>query len=242
MVNDSQIIVALDYSDTTAALSLVDRLEPGRCKLKVGNELFCRAGPAMVSRLIAAGFDVFLDLKFHDIPNTVERASRAAVDLGVWMFNVHAGGGAAMLHAARKAVPTGNRVPLLIAVTVLTSLSADALPEVGINDSPADQVLRLARLSRDCGLDGVVCSAREAGDLRRRCGDSFVLVTPGIRPTGSVEGDQRRVVTPSDAVKAGSSYLVIGRPITAAAEPMEAIAAIEQELAGCARGITEKLP
>jgi orotidine-5'-phosphate decarboxylase len=230
MVSDSRIIVALDYAQSSEALALVEQLEPGRCKLKVGNELFCRAGPAIVERLVRADFDVFLDLKFHDIPNTVERASRVAVDLGVWMFNVHAAGGRDMLDAARRAVPRDESSPHLIAVTVLTSLGKDALPELGVNDSPAEQVTRLASLSRECGLDGVVCSARETTDLRRISGDKFLLVTPGIRPTGSDEGDQARVVTPRAAVDAGSSYLVIGRPITAADEPMQAISAIELTL------------
>ena len=230
-MSDSRIIVALDFPNSRSARQLVDQLEPARCKLKVGNELFSRAGPEFVRHLIASRFDVFLDLKFHDIPNTVAAACRAAVDLGVWMLNVHVSGGRVMLDAARGAVPTTASAPKLIGVTVLTSFGRDDLAEVGVNVEPQAQVLRLAQLARGCGLDGVVCSAREAPALRSACGAEFLLVTPGIRPAGSATADQVRVLTPSDAVDAGSSYLVIGRPITAARDPMAAIQAIEHELA-----------
>ena len=229
-MSTSRIIVALDFDDARAANALVSELDPQRCKLKVGKELFVRTGPGQVRRLVDAGFDVFLDLKFHDIPNTVAGACRAAADLGVWMVNVHAAGGRAMLEAARQAIPVAPGVPHLIGVTVLTSLNGDGLAETGVVSSPAAQVTRLASLSQACGLDGVVCSARECTDIRSHCGDSFVLVTPGIRPAGTAAGDQNRVVTPAAALVAGSNYLVIGRPITAAPQPMQAISQIDAEL------------
>ncbi len=231
-MDEPRIIVALDFPSERQALDLVARLEPRRCRLKIGKELFTRAGPSLVERLVGQGFDVFLDLKFHDIPNTTARACAAAAELGVWMLNVHALGGRAMLTAAREAVEAASSRPLLLAVTVLTSLQADALHEVGLAGSVPDNVVRLAGLAQDCGLDGVVCSAQEAADLRARCGEDFTLVTPGIRPAGSAAGDQRRVVTPAEAVRLGAHYLVIGRPITAAAEPLQAIEAVERELAG----------
>ena len=229
-MSDSPIIVALDFPDMASALGLVEQLEPGRCRLKVGKELFTRSGPAVVEKLAARGFDVFLDLKFHDIPNTVAAAVRAAADLGVWMVNVHAFGGRAMLTAAREALAGAGRRPLLIGVTVLTSMDASALHEIGIAGGPQEQVSRLAALAQDCGLDGVVCSPREVEMLRQTRGSQFVLVTPGVRPAGSDTGDQKRVMTPQEAVRAGSDYLVIGRPITQAPDPMAALAAIEHEL------------
>lgn len=226
----SPIIVALDYPDAGQALDMAAQLDPTQCRVKVGKELFTRAGPEVVKKLVALGFDVFLDLKFHDIPNTVAAACRAAVDLGVWMLNVHASGGRRMLEAAREAVGSDHERPLLIAVTVLTSLEAADLGEIGFTGSPADNVLRLARLTEDSGLDGVVCSSREVSLLRGAVGDAFRLVTPGIRPLGADAGDQRRVMTPTDALAAGSDYLVIGRPITAADVPHEALNAILAEL------------
>ncbi|HEX7971270.1 MAG TPA: orotidine-5'-phosphate decarboxylase, partial [Thiobacillus sp.] len=195
-MNSIKIIVALDYADAASALALVARLDPALCRLKVGKELFTAAGPDLVRALVARGFEVFLDLKFHDIPNTVAAACRAAAGLGVWMLNVHASGGRRMMTAAQEALADLPRRPLLVAVTVLTSMSAEDLGEVGISVAPADQVLRLARLAHACKLDGVVCSAQEAATLRTDLGANFRLVTPGIRPAGSDTGDQRRVMTP----------------------------------------------
>lgn len=226
----SKIIVALDFPGADEALQLVSRLEPSRCRLKVGKELFTRGGPHMVERLTSRGFDVFLDLKFHDIPNTVARACSAAADLGVWMVNVHALGGAKMMVAAKEAIQKVENGPLLIAVTILTSMGQEDIEGIGLVGTPADNVLRLASLANQSGLDGVVCSPLEVAMLRASQGDDFKLVTPGIRPAGSQKGDQTRIMTPADAIKAGSSYLVIGRPITAAADPMAALEVIEQEL------------
>ncbi|MBT9567048.1 MAG: orotidine-5'-phosphate decarboxylase [Thiobacillus sp.] len=209
---------------------LVERLDPALCRLKVGKELFTVAGPELVRALVARGFEVFLDLKFHDIPNTVAAACRAAAGLGVWMVNVHASGGRRMMTAAREALADLSRPPLLIAVTVLTSMSAEDLGEVGILDAPADQVLRLARLTQACRLDGVVCSAQEASLLRAELGTDFRLVTPGIRPAGAEVGDQRRVMTPAEALRAGATDLVIGRPITAAADPLAALKQIQSDI------------
>ena len=213
-----KIIVALDFSDADSALALVARLDPALCRLKVGKELFTVAGPDLVRSLVARGFEVFLDLKFHDIPNTAAAACRAAAGLGVWMLNVHASGGRRMMAAAQAALAELPKPPLLIAVTVLTSMSAEDLGEVGISAAPADQVLRLARLAHACKLDGVVCSAQEAAMLRAELGAGFRLVTPGIRPAGAEAGDQRRVMTPAEALRAGATDLVIGRPVTAASD------------------------
>jgi len=238
-VNSTKIIVALDFSDATSALALVERLDPELCRLKVGKELFTAAGPELVRALVARGFEVFLDLKFHDIPNTVAAACRAAAGLGVWMLNVHASGGRRMMAAAQEALvglPPRERPgdkpvrPLLIAVTVLTSMSAEDLAEVGVADAPADQVLRLARLTQACQLDGVVCSAQEAAMLRADLGTDFRLVTPGIRPAGAETGDQRRVMTPEEALRAGATDLVIGRPITAAVDPLAALKQIQSDI------------
>ena len=229
-MNSTKIIVALDYADAASALALVARLDPALCRLKVGKELFTVAGPELVRALDARGFEVFLDLKFHDIPNTVAAACRAAAGLGVWMVNVHASGGRRMMTAAQEALADLPQRPLLIAVTVLTSMSAEDLREVGVADAPADQVLRLARLTQACKLDGVVCSAQEAAMLRAELGTDFRLVTPGIRPAGAEVGDQRRVMTPAEALRAGASDLVIGRPITAAPDPLAALKQIQLEL------------
>ena len=227
-----RVIVALDYEDADAARTLAARLSPADCRLKIGKELFTRAGPALVRELVAAGFDLFLDLKYHDIPHTVARACAAAADLGVWMLNVHASGGPRMLAAAREALaPLGAERPLLIAVTVLTSLDAEELRQVGVSDTPEGQVTRLARLARDAGLDGVVCSPREAAPLRAALGGDFRLVTPGVRPAGSARDDQKRVMTPREALAAGADYLVIGRPVTRATDPGAALASINRELA-----------
>lgn len=229
-MNSSKIIVALDFADADSALALVTRLDPALCRLKVGKELFTAAGPELVRTLVVRGFEVFLDLKFHDIPNTAAAACRVAASLGVWMMNVHASGGRRMMEAAREALADLPHPPLLIAVTVLTSMSAEDLGEVGVAGSPADQVLRLARLTQACRLDGVVCSAQEATLLRADLGTDFRLVTPGIRPMGAEAGDQRRVMTPAEALRAGATDLVIGRPITAAADPLAALKQIQSDI------------
>lgn len=229
-VNSTQIIVALDFPDAALALALVDQLDSALCRLKVGKELFTVAGPELVRALVARRFDVFLDLKFHDIPNTVAAACRVAAGLGVWMLNVHASGGRRMMAAAHEALADLPQRPLLIAVTVLTSMGAEDLAEVGVADVPADQVLRLARLAQACKLDGVVCSAQEASMLRDKLGPDFRLVTPGIRPAGAEASDQRRVMTPAEALRAGATDLVIGRPITAASDPLAALKNIQGEI------------
>ena len=226
----SRVIVALDYPDAASALQLVEGLTPDLCRLKVGKELFTRAGPQLVEELVGRGFDVFLDLKFHDIPNTVASACHAAADLGVWMVNVHAQGGERMLLAAREGVARAARVPLLIAVTILTSMDENDLAAVGLSGTPQDNVMRLAALAHQCELDGVVCSPRETGMLRERLGADFSLITPGIRPAGSQADDQRRVMTPVDAISAGSSYLVIGRPVIRADDPVSVLRTINSEL------------
>ena len=229
--HDPKILIALDFDDQAAALALVAQLDPAHCRLKVGKEMFTLFGPEFVRTLIKAKFDVFLDLKFHDIPNTVAKAVAAAAELGVWMVNVHASGGTRMMTAAREALlPYGEQAPLLIAVTVLTSMTDEDLAQVGILRSSAEQVLALARLTRDAGLDGVVCSAQEASLLKAELGHDFKLITPGIRPAGSDAGDQRRIMTPEQALAAGSDYLVIGRPITQASDPAQALAAINNSL------------
>jgi len=231
--NSPRVLVALDYADPAAALALAGRLDPRECGIKVGKELFVSGGPEAVRALVARGFNVFLDLKFHDIPNTVAQACAAATRLGVWMMNVHAAGGRAMLRAAREAVdaaqPRAKR-PLLVAVTVLTSLDDDALRETGVESDARTQALRLARLARACALDGVVYSAREAAALRAECGPDFALVTPGIRPAGADAHDQARIVTPEEAIRNGATFLVVGRPITGAADPLAALAAINRTL------------
>lgn len=227
----SPVIVALDFSDAEAALRLANTLDPEQCRLKVGKELFTLAGPDLVRRLVDKNFDVFLDLKFHDIPNTVAAAVQASAKLGVWMVNVHASGGERMMLAARDALAgLGTKAPLLIAVTVLTSMSQEEFKQLHINGEIAAHVLHLASLTKRCGLDGVVCSAAEANSLKQQFGKEFNLVTPGIRPAGSEKGDQRRVMTPRDAIAAGSDYLVIGRPITQASDPLAALLAINKDL------------
>ena len=221
---DSKIIVALDYPTMDAALSLATQLDPTRCKLKVGKELFTRSGPKVVEKLVANGFDIFLDLKYHDIPNTVAKACLAAADLGVWMMNVHTLGGQDMMVAAREAIDHHPQRPFLIGVTLLTSMNEKTFQQIGLSGTIQDTVLRLANLAQESGLDGVVCSAQEAHLLRQQHG------TPGIRPAHSEAGDQHRTMTPLQALEAGSSYLVIGRPITGANDPMQALEAIEKSL------------
>jgi orotidine-5'-phosphate decarboxylase len=224
-MTDSKIIVALDYADAASALALVARLDPALCKLKVGKELFTAAGPAFVESLVKQQYDVFLDLKFHDIPNTVAKACQAAANLGVWMLNVHASGGLPMMQAAREGLDKafGAKAPLLIAVTVLTSMDEPTLHSLGIQRSLSDHVLALASLTQQAGLHGVVCSAQEAAMLKQALGQAFCLVTPGIRPADASQDDQTRIVTPKDAIALGSHYLVIGRPITQAADPIVAL-------------------
>ena len=229
-MRDKAIIVPLDFPDAEAALALAARLDPALCRVKVGKELFVASGPSVVARLQERGFEVFLDLKFHDIPTTVAGACRAAARLGVWMVNVHASGGEAMLHAARAALSAASRPPLLIGVTILTSLGDAELERIGLSGGAAENVERLARLARDCGLDGVVCSALEAPRLRSTLGADFRLVTPGIRLEGDAPGDQSRVVTPREAVRLGADYLVIGRPITGARDPAGVLESIRASL------------
>lgn len=227
----SKIIVALDYEKEAEALALVDQIDPSLCRLKVGKEMFTTLGINFVKQLHQRNFDVFLDLKYHDIPNTVARAVRSAADLGVWMVDLHASGGLRMMEEAKKILePYGKDAPLLIAVTVLTSMEDLDLLQIGINASPMEQVLRLAHLTQRAGLDGVVCSPQEVEILRNACGEEFKLVTPGIRPIGADFGDQRRVMTPTAAIRAGSDYLVIGRPITKADNPAEVLRSINASI------------
>ena len=231
MDNRKRVIVALDVPDAAGALAIAARLDPALCRVKVGKELFVAAGPAVVGALQERGFEVFLDLKFHDIPNTVAGACRSAAKLGVWMMNVHASGGETMLRAAREAVSSVVRPPMLIAVTVLTSLTNDDLERVGYTGSVMENVERLARIARACGLDGVVCSAQEATLVRKATGEDFTLVTPGIRLESDNRDDQARVVTPRDAVRLGANYLVIGRPITGSPDPAATLQSINESLA-----------
>jgi orotidine-5'-phosphate decarboxylase len=232
MSSASPLIIALDYPSLDAALCMADQLDPARCRVKVGKELYTRSGPDVLEALHGRGFEVFLDLKFHDIPNTVAGAVQAAAEQGVWMVNVHASGGRRMMEAARERLDRHALSTQLIAVTVLTSMSAEDLAEVGVAVSPAEQVARLAALAQQSGMDGVVCSAQEATALRDLCGEDFLKVTPGIRPASASADDQRRVLTPSAAMEAGSTHLVVGRPVTQAEDPMAALAALESELAG----------
>lgn len=226
-----KIIVALDFPNATSALELAQKLDPVTCRVKVGKELFTRSGPDLIEQLHKLGFAVFLDLKYHDIPNTVAAACRAAAELGVWMLNVHALGGKRMLEAAKNAVATTTQPPLLIGVTVLTSHTDAELAELGITLSAQQLTLKLAQLTQQAGLDGVVCSAQEAQLLRERCGAAFKLVTPGIRlQTDTVEDDQRRIMTPHRAIQAGADYLVIGRPVTQAVDPAVVINNINHHL------------
>ncbi|MBI3187211.1 MAG: orotidine-5'-phosphate decarboxylase [Gammaproteobacteria bacterium] len=219
-MNDPKILVALDYPQQQQAIELVAQLDPAMCRLKVGKEMFTRFGPVFIEKLQARGFQVFLDLKYHDIPNTVAAACAAAADLGVWMINVHALGGRRMMLAAAEALAKKSQPPLLIAVTVLTSMSGDDLADLGIKRSPAELALSLAVLSKNAGLDGIVCSAQEAAGMRQQLGKDFILVTPGIRLADSAADDQRRIMTPRAAMQSGASYLVIGRPITQADNPV----------------------
>jgi len=228
---EPRVIVALDFADLGPARELVRRVDPSLCRLKVGKEMFTRYGPHFVEELTKAGFDVFLDLKFHDIPNTVAAACAAAADLGVWMLNVHACGGRKMMEAARERLTLSSHRPLLIAVTVLTSMSQADVAEVGLAGTPEDNVLRLAQLARSAGLDGVVCSPREAAAIRDVAGPGFLLVTPGVRPPSASLDDQQRVMTPADAVAAGADYLVVGRPVTKSPDPLGVLRDITAQIA-----------
>jgi len=228
--SESRVIVALDYDDQQSALNLAEQLDPSQCRLKVGKELFTVAGPQLVKALVERNFDVFLDLKFHDIPNTTAHAISAAADLGVWMANVHACGGGRMMQAAQQSLEQKGSDMLLIAVTVLTSMDRSDLQQVGISNSPSEQVLHLARLAKNSGLHGVVCSAQEASALKADLGADFKLVTPGIRLPDSAADDQRRIVSPEDAIALGSDYLVIGRPITQSDNPLATLDQINLSL------------
>ena len=231
MNHDAKVLIALDYADESAALDFVKRVSPKDCRLKVGKEMFTYFGPQFVKKLIDLGFDVFLDLKFHDIPNTVAKAVAAAAELGVWMVNVHASGGPEMMRKAKQALEKyGDDAPLLIAVTILTSMDEAELKRLGVDKTPNEQVQFLAKLAKDAGLDGVVCSAQEASVLKSTLGREFKLVTPGIRPAGSDKGDQKRIMTPREAIDAGSDYLVIGRPITQSPDPQATLIEINNTL------------
>ena len=229
-ISGSRVIVALDFSTASEALAFIARLSPQQCRLKIGFELFTSAGPALVETLVQKGFDVFLDLKFHDIPTTVGRACEAAARLGVWMLNVHILGGRAMLQAARTSIDKSAQRPLLIGVSLLTSHGAQELIDIGLDPEPQIQVARLAALAQQVGLDGVVCSAQETATLRAVHGAGFCLVTPGIRLAGMATDDQQRVETPLGAVRKGAHYLVIGRPITRASDPIGVLAEINRQL------------
>lgn len=231
-MNDAKrVIVALDYPDQRSALSMADQLDPEKCRVKVGKELFTRAGPGVVEALHKQGFDVFLDLKFHDIPNTTAKAVRAAAEMGVWMVNVHASGGRRMMETARNELDqVKGSSTLLIAVTVLTSMERQDLADIGLDIDPLEHVKRLALLTQNSGLDGVVCSAQEVTPLRQILAPDFQLVTPGIRPADADVGDQKRIMTPGEAISAGSTHLVIGRPITRAAQPVDALQRIQTEI------------
>ncbi|WOH37954.1 orotidine-5'-phosphate decarboxylase [Thalassotalea fonticola] len=230
-MSDAKVVVALDFAKQNEALSFIDKIQPSDAKLKVGKEMFTHFGPQFVTGLVDRGFDVFLDLKFHDIPNTVAKAVSAAADLGVWMVNVHASGGSKMMSQAKLALDSyGKDAPLLIAVTVLTSMSAQDLIELGINATPEQHVMNLARLTQQAGLDGVVCSAQEAQMLKTNLGSDFKLVTPGIRPVGASVDDQKRIMTPPQAIALGVDYLVIGRPITKASDPHQVLQDINQSI------------
>jgi orotidine-5'-phosphate decarboxylase len=256
MTSDPRVIVALDFPDAKGALALAKRIDPKLCRVKVGKELYTAAGPSLVEKLQQSGFGVFLDLKFHDIPNTVAGACLAAARLGVWMVNVHALGGRAMMTAAREALASMATRPKLTAVTVLTSMGPADMTDIGLSGSPRDAVLRLAGLAKECGLDGVVCSPQEAAELRQQFGREFDLVTPGIRPaepvkhererpkglvldflrpavvSGRIADDQKRIATPREAIESGADYIVIGRPITRAPDPLAALREIHAEITG----------
>ena len=225
---DNKIIIPLDL-EYSEAIHMAKNFDTNLCRLKIGSQLFTSSGPQIIKELNSLGFDIFLDLKFHDIPNTVYEAVKSAADLGIWMVNVHASGGRAMLEASKKALEGFDQPPLLIAVTILTSLSEDSLSEVGIKNL-SEQVLRLAELTNECDLNGVVCASTDVQAIKNRFGKDFITVTPGIRPNDSKVNDQNRISTPSEAVKNGSDYLVIGRPITESENPTKALEKIIKEI------------
>ena len=229
-MHDPKIIVALDYPEEKQAFQFIDQVSPELCRLKVGKEMFTHLGPEFIKKIHHKGFEVFLDLKYHDIPNTVARACESAADLGVWMMNVHALGGRRMMEAAVNALANFEQRPYLIAVTVLTSMTDTDLAEIGLDLKSSEMAIKLAELAQQSGLDGVVCSAMEAASMRQLYGDDFLLVTPGIRPAGSASDDQRRIMTPVDAINSGSSYLVIGRPVTQADDPVSVLRTINSEI------------
>ncbi len=230
---DKRIIVALDFSSAEQALSLLDNLDANLCRVKIGKELFTACGPQFVKQVLDRDFDVFLDLKFHDIPNTVASAVKVAANMGIWMLNVHASGGFAMMEQARLALEEfGQSRPMLIAVTVLTSLAQNDLQQTGIHSSAAEQVSKLAFLTREAGLDGVVCSAAETRLLRAQLPGGFCLVTPGIRRASDAAGDQKRIFGPAEAIQNGSNYLVVGRPVTQAESPNQVLAEFNLAVAG----------
>lgn len=229
-MTESKVIVALDYNDEKKALEFVDRVSSNLCRLKVGNELFTSAGPKFVAKLVDKGFKVFLDLKYHDIPNTVSRACEAAADLGVWLVDVHTSGGPVMMSAAAEALSKYRERPYLIGVTVLTSMDSSQLNSIGVTAEPKEQVIRLAKLAKESGLDGVVSSAQEVTLIKTNVAAPFICVTPGIRPAGASIGDQNRIMTPAEAIAAGSDYLVIGRPITQAEDPVKALVDINASI------------
>lgn len=229
-VNSSRLVVALDFDSAEECMGMIDRLSPDNCRVKIGKELFTSCGPSIVSAVQDKGFDVFLDLKFHDIPNTVAKAVKAAAELGVWMVNVHAAGGPRMLEDAANVLAHYKEKPHLIGVTVLTSMEQVELDAIGLMQSPLAQVVRLAKLAKNAGLDGVVSSGKEVATIKQVCGDGFLCVTPGIRPTSAASDDQRRIMTPSQAIAKGSDYLVIGRPITRSDDPLKAATEIDSEV------------
>ena len=231
IVDKSKIIVALDYPNEESALLFVEKLDPSLCRLKIGKELFTRSGPSIIKSFVNDGFDVFLDLKYHDIPNTVANACKAAADLGVWMVNVHAMGGQKMLEAARESLD-GPDAPILISVTLLTSSGEKELAALGIQQTTKEFVQRLANMTQKAGLDGIVCSAHEASDIKRQYGSDFICVTPGIRLENDSTDDQQRIMTPVNALKSGSDYLVIGRSITNAADPCKVLRTINSDITG----------
>jgi len=226
----SPLIIALDFSSSAKALTIVEQLKDTGCRFKIGKELFTAAGPDFVRQLVEQGVDIFLDLKYHDIPNTVARACQVAANLGVWMLNVHALGGRNMLLAARESLKFHKNPPLLIAVTILTSLQDNDMNAVGLHGSVEDNVLRLAQLAQACDLDGVVCSPQEIDLIRKTLGRDFQLITPGIRPNDDSNDDQKRVMTPFQALRQGANYLVIGRPITATSDPLQAFLKIQESI------------
>ena len=225
-----KIILALDFDSESETLNFIERLDPKLCKLKIGKQLFVREGPKIVTSMIDRGFDVFLDLKFHDIPNTTVKACEAAADMGCWMVNIHAFGGRIMMEAVANSFARLKAPPLLVSVTVLTSFDGQEISRIGLNKTLDNQVELLAKLSYDSGIDGVVCSALEIGKIKKSVGSKFIYVTPGIRVLGDAMHDQSRVVTPEKAILLGSDYIVIGRSITSDKDPLKKLKQINLNL------------